>query len=105
VDKHRSPLESDEERQRIEAQEAEIERLKVLQADYRKVFGGPSGEVVLKDLRERCGYDADLFNKDDRIEAKNLGERDVFRHINSMLTLNIEELKAQVKNASSQSGE
>ena len=64
---------------------------------YRHVFRTPAGEVVLKDLAQFCGADADLFDPDPRREAYDLGKRRVLLRIMGWLNMTFEDIEALSK--------
>jgi hypothetical protein len=56
-----------------------------LQLDYRKCFGGPSGERTLEHLLQVCGVFSGNFANDPLELARNEGRRAVGLHILAMI--------------------
>lgn len=74
-----------------------ISKIKQLQLDYQHVFADEAGKRVLQDL-SRLGFGkASTFHVDSREHARREGRREVFLHIDTMLSLNITELENRLK--------
>ena len=61
---------------------------------YRKVFGGPAGQMVLQDLAKFCRSAETCFDADPRKHAVLEGRREVFIRIADHLHLSVEQLYA-----------
>jgi len=57
-----------------------------------RVFGGPAGQAVLRDLEKFCRANETCFNGDPRIHAAHEGRREVWLRIQQHLNLSSEDL-------------
>jgi len=64
-----------------------------LQKDYIETFSTERGKRVLEDLKQRCFFKRALFSKEALEMARNEGQRMVYLHIETMLSLDINKLK------------
>jgi len=60
--------------------------------NYHKVFSGPVGEEVLKDLAQFCRATESTFHSDPRLHAVLEGRREVWLRIQEHLQMNQEQL-------------
>lgn len=67
--------------------EDSVKQLDALRQSYQKIFSGPPGEEVLKDLARYCGIGKDGFSRDALEMAHNTGLRKVFLRIQNMLNV------------------
>jgi hypothetical protein len=70
-----------------------IDRIKGIQEDYRKVFSTEEGKRVLKDLEKIGFFNTTTFNNDAIAMAFNEGNRAFLLHIKTILDMDIETLK------------
>lgn len=60
--------------------------IKQLSINYKTTFGSESGQLVLEDLKKRCGFETTSFTKGDSHDtAFREGQRSVVLFINNML--------------------
>ena len=57
-----------------------------LKLSYRRTFGTEDGEIVLRDLKKRFGYEATTFSGDPYESAFNEGQRAAVLLIDRMLS-------------------
>lgn len=65
-----------------------------LRSAYASVFHNPVGERVANDLRRFCRAEVSTFHTDPHVSAYQQGRRDVWLHINEILEMPEEELRA-----------
>ncbi len=70
-----------------------IEKLKGLRNDYKKVFETEEGQRVLKDLERLGMFRETVFNKEPLIMAYNEGLRTFYLHITTFMNMDLEELE------------
>jgi len=73
------------------------EKAEQLQRDYKAVFGTEAGKRVLEDLKRWCHVLWPSFTGDPYETVFNEGKRAVYLHIQSMLELDVEELRKLAK--------
>lgn len=73
-----------------------VDRLRIALGDrayaYKKVFGGPLGEIVLKDLARFCFAHETTFHTDERAHVVAEGRRETWLRIQNHLQLTPEQL-------------
>lgn len=62
-------------------------------AAFQRVFRGPDGELVLKEIEKFCGYKNDTFKPDSHKHAYAAGRRSVAVHIHNELSPEAKEIK------------
>lgn len=67
--------------------EQSVKELDSLRQAYQKVFSGPHGELVLKDLARFCGVGKDGFSRDVSEMAHNTGLRKAFLRVQNMMNV------------------
>lgn len=72
--------------------EESVKKLDALRQAYQKVFSGPLGEEVLRDLAVFCGVGKDGFSRDPYEMAHNTGLRKVFLRVQSMLNISDQQI-------------
>jgi hypothetical protein len=74
-------------------QEREIEKqLAENQQLYHRVFGGPDGKAVLKDLEKRCFINYTTYNDSHGQMSFNEGRRSIYVHIKNLLERDLKEI-------------
>lgn len=71
--------------------------LRKRRADYRAVFETPQGRRVLADLRRFCLYDATVEGHTADRTHVNIGQRNVFLHIQRVLNVDPDALERQIE--------
>lgn len=59
---------------------------------YKRVFGNPDGEAVLKDLEKRCFVNHTTFNENHGQMSFAEGRRSIYVHIQNLLTKDLKEV-------------
>jgi predicted nucleotide-binding protein (sugar kinase/HSP70/actin superfamily) len=59
---------------------------------YKRVFGNPDGEAVLKDLEKRCFVNYTTYNDSHGQMSFNEGRRSIFVHIQNLLKKDMKEI-------------
>ena len=63
-----------------------MKKIEDLKLSYRRTFGTEDGEIVLRDLKKRFGYEATTFSGDPYESAFNEGQRAAVLLIDRMLS-------------------
>ncbi len=63
-----------------------------LQQAYQIAFSGPSGQLVLADMKRFCRAGSPCWDADPRIHALLEGRREVFLRVDDQINLPVEEL-------------
>lgn len=71
----------------------QVEKIKLLAKDYRTQLGGGKGKEILADIKKHCFAENTTFNRDPYEHARNAGRREVWLHIKSMLTMDLDEFE------------
>jgi hypothetical protein len=64
---------------------------------YKRLFSGPDGQYVLKDLEKRCFVNRSTYDPDEKKMAINEGRRSIFVHINNLVNKDVETLLDELK--------
>jgi hypothetical protein len=64
---------------------------------YKRLFSGPDGQAVLKDLAKRCYVDRTTYEPEINKMAFNEGRRSIFVHINNLVNKDTEVILDELK--------
>ena len=75
----------------------DLEKLKARKAAYVTIFNSPSGKKVLEDLERWCFVHKTTFNNNPQRLAFNEGQRSIYVHIQTMLTMDMEKMGKELE--------